>query len=193
MLRLFIGLPLPAEVRRLLSSLAAGIPQARWTTADNLHVTVRFIGEVDEPTAEAVDAALGTIRAPAFDLTVAGCGTFDSRNQAHTLWAGVERSPALVRLRDKVESSLVRAGLAPERRRFRPHVTLARLKAAPTARLQDFIAAHNLLRATVRADAFVLYSSQLAHGDPVYTALATYPLGEGQDQAHSRSITSHSM
>jgi 2'-5' RNA ligase len=177
MIRLFVGVALPASVRQCLAGLAAGIPAARWTSPDNLHMTLRFIGDVDETTADAVHDALLGIRVPPFEITVAGCGTFDSGRHAHTLWAGVERSPDLVHLRDKIESSLVRAGLSPERRRFQPHITLARVRGAPVRKLQDFVAGHNLLRAELRVESFVLFSSRLGNGEPVYMPEVEYPLG----------------
>jgi 2'-5' RNA ligase len=176
MIRLFVGLALPGPVRERLSGLAAGIPAARWIAADNLHVTLRFIGEVDEPMADHVHDALAGLSVPAFAATIAGCGTFDRGQRVHTLWAGVERTPPLVHLRDKIESALVRIGLESERRRFQPHVTLARVKGAPVGKLQDFVAANNLLRITIAIDAFALFSSRLGTGEPVYVAEAEYPL-----------------
>ena len=176
MIRLFVGLDLPDPVRMVLGGIGSGVPGARWTPPGNLHVTLRFIGEVDETTADAIDVALSGIRAPDFEMTLAGCGAFASGHRAHTLWTGVERGPALLHLQDKVESAVVRAGVAPEGRKYQPHVTLARLKATPTSRLQSFIAGHNLLRATIAVEHFVLFSSRLGHEAPVYTAEAEYPL-----------------
>jgi RNA 2',3'-cyclic 3'-phosphodiesterase len=176
MIRLFVAIALPAALRQQLTSLASGIPNARWTPEENLHVTVRFIGEVDETTADGIHAALSEVHVPAFPLTVSGIGTFEAGRRDFTLWAGVERSAPLVRLRDKVESALVRAGVPPERRRFQPHVTLARLKDPPLPRLQAFVAGHNLFRQDIAVDEFVLFSSHLGHGEPIYTAEAEYPL-----------------
>lgn len=180
MLRLFVGLPLSSDIADRLDRLAAGIPNARWVDSANLHVTLRFIGEVAEGVAHDIHEALERIRAPAFAVEVGGLGAFESGRRPHTLWVGVERAPALTHLRDKVESAVVRAGLAPEPRRFAPHVTIARLKDAPARRVSEFLAGHGLFRAgTLQADRFVLFSSRLGHGGPVYTAEAEYPL-EGQ-------------
>ena len=140
-LRLFTGIDLPPELKLSLSTLCGGLPNARWVDAGNYHVTLRFIGEVDEGMASDIDAALARIKAPRFDLTLGGVGTFGERQ----LWIGVERNDALIHLRDKIESALVRLGLAPEGRRFTPHVTLARLK-GNDPRLQAFIAGNALFK-----------------------------------------------
>jgi len=174
--RLFVGLELPAALREHLSGLASGLPNARWTSPENLHITLRFIGDIDEAQAELVHDSLSLVRDAAFDLVIRGCGAFASGHRAHTLWAGVDPAPPLLHLQSKVESAVARTGLEPEGRRFRPHVTLARLKSTPTERLQNFIAGNNLLRAELRIERFVLFSSQLGQGEPVYTALADYPL-----------------
>lgn len=177
MIRLFVGLALPDALRERLAVLACGLPNARWVEARNLHVTLRFIGEVDEATGQDVHESLSEVRAPPLDLMLNGLGTFQSGRRANALWAGVERVPELVHLRDKVESAVVRAGLAPEPRRFLPHVTLARLKDAPLHRVQSYIAANNLFRAgPERIEQFVLFSSHLGRAGADYTAEAEYPL-----------------
>src|ERR1700722_13094328 len=106
MLRLFVGIGLTPELRLRLSTLCNGVPGARWVDAGNLHVTLRFIGEVDEGAASDIDEALQQIRAPRFSLALAGVGHFGMR----MLWAGVDRNPALFHLQDKVESAIVRLG-----------------------------------------------------------------------------------
>jgi 2'-5' RNA ligase len=178
MIRLFVGIALPPALRQTLAQLASGLPQARLTPPENLHLTLRFIGEVDEVQAEAVDLALAEITAPSFTLTIAGCGAFDSgSHRAHTLWAGVERADALLHLHDKVEWAVVGTGLPHEGRKYTPHITLARLRATPLAKVQAMIAGNNLLKESVPVASFTLFSSRLGHGNPVYTAEAEYPLG----------------
>lgn len=173
MLRLFVGIALPPEIKLRLSLIAAGVPGARWVDPGNYHVTLRFIGEVDEGMAGDIDAALAHIRAAAFQLVLSGVGQFGDR----MLWAGVEKRPALVHLRDKVESALVRLGLEPETRRYAPHVTLARLKGASEARLQAFIQEHALFRAEPFAvDRFSLIASYLTKSGAIYEDQADYAL-----------------
>jgi 2'-5' RNA ligase len=177
MIRLFVGLPLPETVRERLGMLASGVPGARWVPFENLHLTLRFIGEVDGPTAGQLAEALDRIEAEAFDLALAGVGCFASRRRARVLWAAAEPEPALAHLYEKVESALVRAGCAPEGRKFKAHVTLARLKDSPRGRVGPWVEANNLFRAgPFRADAFVLFSSTLGREGSVYAQEAVYPL-----------------
>ena len=121
--------------------MVGGIPGARWVPSENFHVTLRFIGEVAKHEAEEVDLALAAIRGKPFAMSVAGVGTFAKAGRETTLWAGIERNPALDHLQSKIEISLQRAGFAPERRRFTPHVTLARLNNADPVKLAGFVQA----------------------------------------------------
>ncbi len=179
MIRLFVGVPLPAEVRESLESLCSGVPGARWVDTDTIHITLRFIGEVDSIQAEDIDAALGDVRGPAFRLALRGVGCFDSRRKVRAVWAGVARSDGLMHLRDKVESAIVRAGFEPERRKFKPHVTLARLKATPSARVGPYLETHNTFAAgPFPVDRFDLLRSHLSHTGARYQTIADYPLGE---------------
>src|ERR1700761_7836197 len=107
MLRLFVGLGLSPELKLQLSLLASGVPGAKWVDPGNYHLTLRFIGEIDEGRAEDVDLALAQIRAPRFDLTLATVNHFGLRQ----LWVGVERNDALQHLHGKIESALNRLGL----------------------------------------------------------------------------------
>ncbi|WP_404381990.1 RNA 2',3'-cyclic phosphodiesterase [Caenispirillum salinarum] len=177
MIRLFVGLDLPEDLREQLHRLGGGIPNARWLPPENLHVTLRFIGEIDEDRCDDVHNALSDIRSPAFDLEVAGIGAFENGHRAHSLWAGVEKVPELMHLHDKVDRALVGIGEPPERRKYTPHVTIARLKGAPVHKVQDFIAHNNLFRwGPWRVEHFTLFSSELGRSGATYTAEADYPL-----------------
>jgi 2'-5' RNA ligase len=177
MIRLFVGLALPESLRARLRGLCAGVPGARWVRPENFHLSLRFIGDIDEGVADDVDAALGVIAAPSFSLEPRGAGVFGKTGRARVLWAGIAPNPALSDLRDRVEAAVVRAGLAVETRRFSPHVTLARLKRAPAGRVEQFVVDH----ADFRADPFpvtrfYLYSSLLSSTGAVYTREAAYDL-----------------
>ena len=188
MIRLFVGIGPPEPVLERLAGLCAGLPRARWIEPANMHVTLRFIGEVDEGTARDLHDALAEIHAPAFPLALAGTGTFGAGSRNHTLWVGVERVAALARLRDKIESAVVRTGLAPERRKFSPHLTIARLHDAPSSRLRDYLSGQGLFRAEpFMVRHFTLFSSHLGRAGASYTAEAEYPL---DDQGHSPSVIS---
>ena len=173
MLRLFVGIDLPPEVKLRVSLLCAGVPSAKWVDAGNLHVTLRFIGEVDEGAAADIDSGLAQIAAKRFDLALARVGHFGTR----MLWAGVERNPALVHLHEKIESVIVRLGHPPEGRRYAPHVTLARMRGAADPRLQAYLAEHALFRAAPFAvDHFSLVASYLTKSGAIYEDQADYAL-----------------
>jgi RNA 2',3'-cyclic 3'-phosphodiesterase len=177
-MRLFVALDLPWELReRLRAMTALSIPGARWVPPENYHLTLRFIGETPGHLAEEIDHALAALKAPAFALTLAGLGTFGKAGRDISLWIGVERNPSLDRLRAKIETALQRIGLEPERRRFAPHVTLARLENVPEVKLAGFLQANNLFRAPpVQMEHFTLFSSRLGKEQAVYTAEVEYPL-----------------
>jgi RNA 2',3'-cyclic 3'-phosphodiesterase len=176
MLRLFVGIEFPPELKLRLSLLQTALPGARWIDPGNLHLTLRFIGEIPEDLAADVDEAMGRLRARRFTLQLAGTGIFGG-NRPHTLWVGVERDPELVRLHDKIEHGLVRAGIAPEPRRFAPHVTLARLRDPELDKLGHFLAAHALFRADpLPVDRFSLIASFPTKAGSVYEDQADYML-----------------
>jgi 2'-5' RNA ligase len=176
MIRLFVGLDLPFALRERLAAIEVGLPGFRWVPEENLHLTLRFIGEVDEDVANDLHDALTAVRGTPFPAAIAGSGIFETGDRPHTFYASVEKTDALTRLQGKIESALVRAGQEPEGRKFTPHITLAKLRDTPASRLQPFLAAHALLRDEWMVEHFTLFSSQLGSGDPVYTAEADYPL-----------------
>ncbi len=180
MIRLFVALEIPAKVRASLTALQGGVPGARWASHEQLHLTLRFIGEVDENVAHDIDDALSGIRAPAFTLDLAGVGEFGGK-MPRALWAGVKSNEALTHLQRKVETSLQRLGLAPENRKFTPHVTLARLKGSPRDKVGAFLA-HNGLFASgpFSVRHFALFSSHLSHNGSIYHPERTYPLQAGK-------------
>ena len=176
MLRLFVGIEFPPELKLRLSLLTVGMPGAKWVDPGNLHLTLRFIGEVSENTAADIDEALMRVRARPFTVQLAGTGVFGG-NRPNALWVGVERAPDLVRLRDRIEQALIRAGLPPEQRRFAPHVTLARLRDPVPDQLGQYLAAHARFRAEpMRVDQFSLIASFPTKAGSVYEDQADYKL-----------------
>ncbi len=176
-MRLFVALDLPWEVRQALSLLTGGLPGARWVPAENYHLTLRFIGEVPPHRAEEIDDALAALRGRGFALTLAGLGTFQKAGRVTALWARAERNPALDHLQAKIETALQRIGLDPERRRFSPHVSLARLDGVPAAKLAIYLQTHNLFRAgPVPVAHFTLFSSRIGKEQAVYTPEVEYAL-----------------
>lgn len=177
MIRLFVALPLPFDIRQELASLASGVPGARWVPEENFHITLRFVGDVPQTTAADIDSMLAGIRAPGFQIRLGGVGHFGPLRKARSLWVGVQRDSALQHLRDKIESAVVRAGLRREPRKFVPHVTLARIKGETGHHLANFLAGNSLYRSgPIEIDRFVLYASHLGGEGSVYEELADYDL-----------------
>ncbi len=178
MLRLFVGLDLPWGLKARLATLAGGLPGARWVAAESLHLTLRFIGDAAPHQADEIDHALAGVQARGFRLRLQGLGLHHRNGRPTTLWTGAERTPPLAHLQAKVETALQRAGLPAERRRFAPHVTLARLDPGISeARLVAYLQAHNLyLAEAAEIDHFVLFSSLRGKERAVYTGEVLYPL-----------------
>ena len=177
-MRLFVALDLPAALRTQVAGLAGGIPGAKWVPPENYHLTLRFIGEVESWRAQEVDEALAAIRARPVELSLRGVGVFEKAGRVQALWVGVEKTDGLAHLRGKVETALQRVGLEPERRRFAPHVTLARTEKAAPEKLAAYVQANNLFRATpVLVERFCLFSSRLGKEQAVYVPEVEYGLG----------------
>ncbi len=178
-MRLFAGIALPDDVRTRLAGLKGGLKGARWVAPENFHLSLRFIGEIAGGEDRDIAHALNTVSGPAFELSLSGLGAFDRRGRVHAVWAGVEKSDALDRLRGGVESALVRSGLEPEHRKFKPHVTLARMKGGSASEAAQFLETnHGFFQGPFTVDRFILFESHLGHGGAHYEALADYPLEE---------------
>lgn len=181
MYRLFVSIELPDDVKHALSRLSGDVPGARWLQLDEMHLTVRFIGEVDGLVYDDVVAALDEVRVAPFELALRGVGHFPPRGEPRILWAGLERSDGLRVLHDRVESALVRAGVESEHRKFSPHVTVARLRGTPARAVGSFIAMNGLFRASpFEVREFHLFSSSLGAKRAVHSCEATYPLDGGE-------------
>ncbi len=175
-MRLFVALALPDEVAASIALIQAGVPGARWQTREQLHLTLRFVGEAGGREQSAIDDALTTIKAQPLSLELKGTGEFGGKNP-HTLWAGVRQNDALLHLQRKVETALQRVGLDPDPRKFTPHVTIARLRGTPRGRLMDFLHDHALYTSPpFEAHAFILYSSLMTSDGSIYRAEKAYPL-----------------
>jgi 2'-5' RNA ligase len=163
--RLFVAIRPPEPIRDLLIDAMDDSPDFRWQDEEQLHLTLRFVGEVERPVAEDLVAALGAIRASPFDLRISGVGRFEQRNSG-ALWAGLAPKAPLAALAAKVERACLAAGLEPERRAFHPHITLARWKGRRTREVASFLERKSALASQPFAvDAFSLFESHLSrHG-----------------------------
>lgn len=176
-MRLFVALSLPNSIAQSLMPLQGGVPGARWQSREQLHLTLRFIGEVSGEDVEAIDDALAGIMAPDFTLQLHGVGQFGNA-QPHSLWAGVRDNPALDHLQRKVDNAIRRVGQPQDAHKFIPHVTLARLRNPDPDKVIEWLQYNALYTsAEFEAGAFHLYSSKLTSDGSIYRVEEDYPLG----------------
>lgn len=193
MLRLFVALRPPLAIRDQLMDVMDGVPHARWQEDEQLHCTLRFIGEVERPVAEDIAASLAQVHAPVPVVSLAGVGAFDQRGRVDTLWAGLHPVDALAHLHRKVDHACVLAGLPPERRAYRPHITLARLsRSAGTApEIAGWQARHFALSsAPFSLPHLILYQSHLTATAAHYEPVARWPLEPGTNTIGSHDGSS---
>jgi 2'-5' RNA ligase len=177
--RLFIALPVPDEITDGLTALQSGVPGARWVPAENFHVTLCFAGAVQGAVARDLEEELEDISGPPFPIAIAGVEQLSSAKQPRALVALVERSDRLDWLQQKVSTVARNCGIGVERRKFRPHVTLARFgNGAETGHhIAQFMASHSTFRAGPWvAQEFGLYSSRPGRNGSIYTEQAAYEL-----------------
>lgn len=184
--RLFVALDLPDFVKTELTALCTGLPEVRWTPPEQLHLTLAFIGEVDGNTFLDIREALAEIEAPVFSLSLSGLGFFPPRGAPRVLWAGVAANPALNQMQKKVVSCLHRSGMTLEKRKFSPHITLARLHEA-NSKLERWLAARALLRlGPFPVESFALYSSILGRKGATHILEAEYDLADAPEVVAER-------
>ena len=177
MIRLFAALPIPTEIGLALQRRQAGIEAARWRPLESLHVTLRFFGEVRQDVARDLDSELAGVGGRPFEIELAGAGSFAEGADINAVWAGVAETGELRRLAAACETAARRAGLKPQKRRYRPHVTLAYLRHPDPAQVAAWIQANNLLRSPpIRVESFALFSSTLGGEGSHYRVEAEYPL-----------------
>ncbi len=172
--RLFVAIRPPEVIRDLLIDAMDEDAELRWVGEEQLHLTLRFIGEVERPLANDVAAALGQIRFNRFELRLSVVGRFDRRSSG-ALWAGVEPKQPVTALAAKVERACQEAGLEPERRAYHPHITLARWKGRSSRAAGAFVErAKALSSAPFAVDRFILFESRLSRHGPHYEEVASY-------------------
>jgi len=180
MVRLFTAIDLPESVTSALGRMAYGLPGARWVEEEQLHLTLRFIGEVDGGLFREIREELAEVQAEPFEIQLQGFGCFPPRGAPRVLWAGVHPATELARLKRKIDAALARLSIPPEARKFSPHVTVARLKNSPPQRVARFIAGNNLFQSPpFHVEGFHLYSSQLTPKGAIHRVEASYPLDGG--------------
>lgn len=191
--RLFVALEVPRQAALSLSLLRGGLHGARWIDVENYHITLRFIGDVDAPTADELVNALDRVHRPEFTLSLIGMGSFGSK-KPHSIWAGVSASPDLIALQAEIERICQRLRLRPDPRKFTPHVTLARLRGARVEDVVDYLSARsNFFTDPFPVSRFVVLSSRESVGGGPYVTEEIYPLaGEFPPQLAVQAVSSPS-
>ena len=185
--RLFTALEIPRDAALSLSLLRGGLQGARWIDVENYHMTLRFIGDVDGPTADEVANALDRVRRPEFTLSLSGVGAFGSR-KPHSVFASVAATPDLMALQAEIERICQRLGLPADTRRFTPHVTVARLRQARSDDVARYLAARGNFRTdSFKVGRFVLMSSRESVGGGPYIVEEEYPLMQRVSSAAASS------
>lgn len=174
--RLFVAIRPPEPIRDLLIDVMDDSADFRWQDDEQLHITLRFVGEVERPVADDLAHALRQIRAPHFSARITGVGRFEQRS-AGAFWAGIEPKEALAALAAKVDRVCQQVGLEPERRSFHPHITLARWKGRRTREVLEFLErAGGLSSEPFDVTDFILFESRLSRHGAHYEKIASYPL-----------------
>ena len=174
--RLFTGIEIPSGIAEALNRLRGGLPGARWIERENYHITLRFLGDIDDRAAHDAASVLADIRKPAFDLHFDGLASFGGR-KPRSVHAQVVATPALLHLQDEHERLMRRIGLAPETRKFTPHVTLARLRNTSSHDVAHYLSERGFFRtAPFPVTRFVLFSSRASSGGGPYVVEESYPL-----------------
>ncbi|MEX2322864.1 MAG: RNA 2',3'-cyclic phosphodiesterase [Acidimicrobiia bacterium] len=181
MRRVFLGVPLADEARHALASairraLPDGIP-GRPVRPQEWHLTLRFLGEVDDPTVDRVMAAMdGTDLGPRFTIRLGGLGAFPKASAAQVLWVGMlEGAERATLLAERADEALVAAGLEPQDRPYRPHLTVARLR--PSESVSWVIGGAAAIDVRWEVDRVVLYETRLRRGGARYREVEEFPLG----------------
>ena len=174
--RLFTGVEIPPDIGQTLSMLRGGLPGARWIDPENYHLTLRFIGDVDDVVAHEVASMLDRVKRDSFELRLEGVSSFGGR-KPRAVVATVKPTQALLDVQAEHERLMQRFGLEPDGRKYIPHVTLARLRDSSSDRVAEYLAARGLFRTSpFRVSRFVLFSSRASVGGGPYVVEASYPL-----------------
>jgi 2'-5' RNA ligase len=173
--RLFTAVEIPSEIGQSIAQLRGGLPGARWIEPENYHLTLRFIGDIDDRLAEEIAHLLSKVKRPAFEIRIEGLDSFGG-NRPRTVVAAVPAVAELVELQAEHERIMQRIGLEPERK-YKPHVTLARLRDTSSRQVAEFLSLKQPFRSPpFTVSRFVLYSSRASVGGGPYVVEAGYPL-----------------
>lgn len=176
MTRLFVALELPGDIKERLVACRGGIENARWQSREQMHLTLCFIGEVDQPQEADIRVALAAVGFASFQVRLGGIGLFGKARKPRSLWVGAESGGPLKHLHEKIDQGLSTAGVATGSRKFTPHVTLARFRAGQARRLEDFLDHYaGLALPAFDVNSFALFSSHLSQTGAQYRIEAIFP------------------
>jgi RNA 2',3'-cyclic 3'-phosphodiesterase len=177
MIRLFTAVSIPEAIRQQLHGMGRSLPGARSVPEEQIHITLRFIGEVEGTLFKDIKDALSTVSVSPFSIAVQGVGHFPPRGKPRVIWAGLRPTDSLIKLKRRIDTCLIECGLPPDNRKFSPHVTLARLNNPPMKRITSFLAGNAFLQFDeFEVHHFHLYSSKLTNKGATHIQEADYPL-----------------
>ena len=176
--RLFVAIELPDTAKKEIFAIRKELPGARWVNPDQMHLTLRFIGEVDDQTLQEATKALSTVYGQPFQMAITGIGHFPPRKPPRILWAGIHAGNNLLILQKMVEHALQSAGIPGEARPFAPHITIARLKGTPPNAVSDYELQHgSFALSPFQVTSFHLFQSTFSENSVSHVKIAEYPLG----------------
>lgn len=176
MVRLFTAIELPEDIKDRLLAVMGGLPKIRWQTRDQLHLTLRFIGEVEPSLAEEIRLALAGVKFTPFTLSIRGIDLFGKNRAPRMLWADIEEKEPVRQLYRRISNRLAALGIAPEERKFTPHITLGRFKKSNGERLERYLSDNvGLAVPGFEVDGFVLFRSYTGSEGAHYEKIQGYP------------------
>lgn len=188
-MRCFIAIPLPKSVKQQLGNLQESIENLRWQNINQLHITLKFLGEVSDDKVQDLQAELRKVELSAFSISLKELGYFPKGKKPRVLWAGIEESKPLVKLKKKIEAICAVLNFEADNRPFKPHITLARMKGTSENDVMAFIKQHKQFDIQdVPVEEFVLYESRLHSDGAEHIQLKTFQLertGSGMDKDNS--------
>ncbi len=177
MIRLFIAIDLPQPIRYILHAMGRGLPNSRPVKEEQIHLTLRFIGEVEGNVFKDIKEYLTEIEQPPFSISINGVGHFPPRGKPRVIWVGVAPKEELIKLRNRIEMQLARSGVMPEGRKYTPHITLARLNNTPLKRVGEFLSGNSFFNTEAfDVESYHLYSSKLTPKGAIHTIEESYPV-----------------
>lgn len=177
MKRIFIAIPLPQNIRAVLHAMGRSLPGVRAVPEEQMHITLRFIGDVDGTTLLDIKENLAAVSHTPFYIAVKGVGHFPPRGKPRVIWTGLQPAEELKKLKRKVDTSLIKSGIPADTRKYSPHVTLARINSTPLKRVTEFLAGNAFLAFDeFQVTSYTLYSSKLSHKGAIHTVEEKYAL-----------------